>query len=152
MNVIQKINERKISIIQYSTENNWEEKLVNKNWLCVLIVNEINDKYISEAIGKILEKNVCWICTIGKECETVHDLIDEEIGFREVNPNYYLPPHQIMTTWHHDFEEGVWFAFFSAVHPEVPIENVLVIDMAKGQELEKLKIVFSKIKTEYPNS
>lgn len=43
-----------------------------------------------------------------------------------------------MTTWHPDFEEGIWFGFFAAHHDEVTIDNVVILDMASGQENETI--------------
>ena len=68
-----------------------------------------------------------------------HDLIDEEIAFREVDIDKpYLPKHFIMTTWHHDFSEGLWFGIFAANNDEVCIEKVLILDMTEGKELKRI--------------
>jgi hypothetical protein len=50
-------------------------------------------------ISKILAKDVGYVCTIGKQCEQVHDMFDEEVAYREAEiENLYLPDHYIMTT------------------------------------------------------
>lgn len=109
------INDRQVITIQYSTETNWIKDIPKENWLCILVDNNRQRNYIDEVISKILNNDVCYVCTVGQSCEQTHDLIDEEIVFREVDiDKLHLPKHHIMTTWHHDFEEGIWFGFFAA--------------------------------------
>ena len=69
----------------------------------------------------------CYVCTVGQSCEKTHDLIDEEIAFREVGiDKLYLPNHHIITRWHHDFDEGIWFAIFPAHHDKVLIYKIVI--------------------------
>jgi hypothetical protein len=60
------LNERKIRIVEYSTEKNWFSLLPNKEWLCVLVVNDKPRRYVDEVISKILAKDVVYVCAIGK--------------------------------------------------------------------------------------
>src|SRR5690606_25296387 len=102
------LNEREIRFVTYSTERNWVSELPKSNWLCILVDNDRPRKYLNEVISKIVNNDVCWISTIGQQCERNHDLIDEEIAFRTVDiEDLYLPNHEITTTWHHDFDEGI---------------------------------------------
>jgi len=143
------INNRRIELLEYFPEEDWFNRLPSKNWLCILLTNDTDRKYINELITKIIEKNVCYVCSIGMQCEKVHDLIDEEISFRETSTKVKdIPSHFIMTTWHNNFEEGIWFAFFAAQHEEVEIEKVIIIDMTNGQEIERLENTLYKIKNE----
>lgn len=143
------LNDRKILTVEYSTEKNWFSQLPDKDWLCVLVVNEKPRRYIDEVISKILAKDVCYVCTIGKQCELVHDLIDDEIAFREVEiENRYLPNHEIMTTWHNDFEEGIWFAIFAAYDNKITINKVIILDMTDGVLMPRIEACISKIRNE----
>jgi hypothetical protein len=93
------LNERKKKIIEYSTKKNWFSLLPNKDWLCVLVVNDKPRRYVDEVISKILAKDVGYVSTIGKQCEQVHDMFDEEVAYREAEiENLYLPDHYILTT------------------------------------------------------
>lgn len=139
------INNRKISIVTYSTETNWVNEIPNENWLCVLVDNDKPRRYLEEVHSKILDHNVCHVCAIGKQCELNHDLIDEEIVIRDVE-NEYLPPFHIRTTWDNDFEEGVWFAVYAAFHANVDIDKVVFIDMTDGKEIERINTCLEKIK------
>lgn len=144
--MLQKINDREVSIIQNLTERNWFEELPNQNWLCVIVDNDRPRRYLDELISKLLLKNVCYVCTIGQNSERNHDSIDEEIVFREADiDNLYLPKHHIMTTWDNEIEEGLWFVFFAAHHDEVLINKVIILDMTNGKEYKRIEKIINKL-------
>ena len=94
---------------------------------------------MDEVISKIINNDVCYVCTVGQSCELTHDLVDEEIVFRKVDiEDHYLPKHDIMTTWHTDFDEGIWFAVFAANDEDVSIDKVVILDMTNGQERDRI--------------
>jgi hypothetical protein len=53
-----------------------------------------------------------------------------------------------MTTWHHDFEDGIWFAIFAAYDEEININEVVILDMTDGREIPRIKAYISKIREE----
>ncbi|MCB9237360.1 MAG: hypothetical protein H6580_05480 [Flammeovirgaceae bacterium] len=109
--------------------------------------NDRQRNYIDEVISKIINNDVCYVCTVGQNCELNHDLIDEEIVFRKVDiDDHYLPKHDIMTTWHTDFDEGIWFAFFAAYDEDVSIDKVVILDMTNGEEKGRIKNLLEKYK------
>lgn len=141
------LNDREITFVTYSTEKNWTSELPNSTWLCLIVDNDRTRNYIDEVISKIINNDVCYVCTIGQSCEKIHDLIDEEIAFRQVDvEDHYLPKHHIMTTWHTDFDEGVWFAFFAAYDENVSIDKVVILDMTEGQEKKKIEKLLEEYK------
>jgi hypothetical protein len=131
------INQRTVSLVEYRTDKDWLAELPTQDWLCILVINEKHRVYLDELLPKLLLRNVAWVCTIGRECEWAHDLLDEEIVVREV-AGLYLPPHQIMTTWHDDFEEGIWFALFAAQGDQEALKQVAIVDLTQGQERERV--------------
>ena len=134
------LNSREIIIVEYSTERNWYNEIPNQNWLCIFVSDDRKRKYLDEVIPKIILKNVTYICTIGNQCEEVHDLFDEEILYRQVEiEELYLPKHSIITTWHNDFYEGIWYAIFVANSDKVQIDKVVFIDMTRGHRLNQIK-------------
>ena len=134
------INDREIIKVKYTTEENWIKNIPKSNWLCILVDNNSQRTYLDEVISKIINNDVCYVCSIGQSCERTHDLIDEEIVFREVDTEkLHLPNHHITTTWHNDFNEGIWFALFAAYHDEVSIDKVVILDMTNGSELKRIK-------------
>lgn len=143
------LNNRKLIFLTYSTEKNWENDLPKNNWLCILVDNDRPRQYIDEVISKIIENDVCWVLTVGQSCEMIHDLIDEEIAFRQVDiDNLYLPKHDIMTTWHTDFNEGIWFGIFAANEEGLQIDKVVILDMTEGKEGQKIKKLIEEFNTE----
>ena len=133
------LNNREINFVSYSTERNWLAELPKSNWLCVLVDNDRSRNYIDEVISKIISHDVCYVCTIGQNCERNHDLIDEEIVFRDGDiDDHYLPQHNIMTTWHKDLDQGIWFSIFTAYNEDVSINRVVILDMTSGQETERI--------------
>ncbi|MFB9865495.1 DUF7684 family protein [Rufibacter immobilis] len=149
MNLEEVINSRKVKLVGYSTEKNWLVHIPNNDWLCILVVNDKPRRYIDEVISKIIVKDVGYVCTMGSQAELVHDLVDEEITFRECDiDKLYLPKHSIITTWHSDFEDGIWFALFAADSEEFKINEVVILDMTDGHETQRIKTCLEKIKTE----
>ena len=133
------LNNREIIFITYSTDRNWTAELPKSNWLCILVDNDRPRNYMDEVISKIINNDVCYVCTVGQSCELTHDLVDEEIVFRKVDiEDHYLPKHDIMTTWHTDFDEGIWFAVFAANDEDVSIDKVVILDMTNGQEKDRI--------------
>ncbi|MGI4739712.1 MAG: DUF7684 family protein [Janthinobacterium lividum] len=107
----------------------------SQDWLCVLWLNATPTNYLDEVFAKIIGCDVCYVCCIGKQCELAHDLLDEEIVYREVEePPLYLPKHSIMTTWHDDLEEGLWFAIHAAHQYPTDINTVIILDMTGQAE------------------
>lgn len=97
--MIEYIHFRNVILVEYNTTQNWYAQIPNQNWLCMLISDNTKRRYLDEVIAKIIDKDVCWISTVGKQWEMLHDLVDEEIAFREVYIDKpYLPQHHIMTT------------------------------------------------------
>lgn len=141
------INGREIMLVVYSTERSWIKEIPKENWACVLVDNDRPRNYIDEVISKIINNDVCYVCTVGQSCEKTHDLIDEEILFREVDiEKLHLPNHLIITTWHTDFDEGIWFAIFAAHHDEVLIEKIVVLDMTDGKEFNRINKLLTDFK------
>lgn len=134
------INNREIIFVTYSTAINWVKDIPKSNWLCLLVDNDRPRRHIDEVISKIIDNNVCYVCTIGKSCEKNHDLIDEEIAFRDADiADLHLPKHQIITTWHKDFEEGIWFSIFATLNDESEIQKVVILDMTDREQEKRIK-------------
>ena len=51
-----------------------------------------------------------------------------------------------MTTWHTDFDEGVWFAFFAAYDEDASIDKVVILDMTDGLEKKRIEKLLEEYK------
>lgn len=137
---------RKVTLVEYDTATNWSDHLPHANWLCVLVSDDRERRYLDEVISKIIAKDVCWVATIGNQCEWVHDLIDEEIVYRQVDIEpLYLPKHDIMTTFHHDFAEGIWFSIVAAHDDDFEIETVVILDLTGGARNDEIQAALSNV-------
>ena len=83
---------------------------------------------------------------MGRQAEQVHDLVDEEICYRESEmEELYLPDHSIITTWHANFEEGAGFALFAANSENVDIKEVVILVLKVGIEIPKVKAYMDQL-------
>ncbi len=140
---------RRVTLIEYDITANWSNGLPNANWLCVLVSDDRERRYLDEVINKIIGKDVGWVATIGSQCELVHDLIDEEIAFRlaDIEP-LYLPKHDIMTTFHHDFADGIWFSIVAARDDDFDIETVVILDLTSGARNDDIQAALKSLSDE----
>jgi hypothetical protein len=139
------LNNRQINVVEYNTSTNWSTQLPEANWLCLLVSDDRGRRYLDEVINKIIARNVCWVAAIGDQCELLHDLVDEEIAFRQVDiDSLYLPEHNIMTTFHQDFAEGIWFSIFAAHDDEFKIEAVVILDLTSGGRKEDIFLALKR--------
>ncbi|WP_353722058.1 hypothetical protein [Dyadobacter sp. 676] len=140
---------RRVILVEYDTAMNWSSSLPNANWLCILVSDDCERRYLDEVISKIIGKDVGWVATIGNQCELVHDLIDEEIAFRQVDIEpLYLPKHDIMTTFHHDFADGIWFSIVAAHDDDFEIETVVILDLTRGARNDEIQAALKSISDE----
>ena len=147
------LNNRELIFSTYSTEKNWEKDLPKDNWLCIVVDNDRPRQHIDEVISKIIKNDVCWVLTVGQSCELIHDLVDEEIVFRETDvEGRYLPKHEIRTTWHADFDEGIWFGIFAANDEDVQIDKVLILDLTAGVERQRITKLIDSFNEDAPKT
>lgn len=123
------INSRKLIYQKYATDISWEKALPNANWVAVVIVDDSHKNILRELLHKLINHNACYICCAGLQSELLHDMIDDEIVFREVDfEDLYLPPFDIITTWNKDVDGALWYAAFSAVLDTEKIDIVMCLD------------------------
>ncbi|MBI5359531.1 MAG: hypothetical protein HZA48_03005 [Planctomycetes bacterium] len=101
---------------------------------------------------KCLEKNVCYVCAIGQQCELIHDIFDELIVKREIAKRGNITSlddfeNSAMTTWHNEFEEGFWFATSAVFHEYTEIKEVICLDMTEEGKRQDLFDLTGKLKT-----
>ncbi len=108
--------------------------------------------YFDEIIRKSIDRNVGYICGVGKQADLIHDMADEEICFRDVDiEDYYLPEHNIMTVSDEDVEKGIWFGLNLTANPETDIDETVIVDLTK-KAFGKTKQLIKKLENGYlPN-
>ncbi|HEY8688382.1 MAG TPA: hypothetical protein VIM07_04045 [Chitinophagaceae bacterium] len=149
METLGKIKDRLIKFGEFNTSTNWLEEFPNNNWCLIILADEKNKNYFEEIIGKSIDRNVAYICAVGKQYELIHDLADEEIVFREVDiENNYLPKHLIITVGEKDFENGIWFGIYSTLNSESEINEIIIIDVTKKYRKDTFELI-EKFKNGY---
>jgi len=123
------VNNRKILYQRHNIEQPWNKLLPVQNWLALIIVSKNEKTKLFEIANKIIDNNACFICCAGEQSELLHDIADKEIVLREVDiDNHYLPPFDIITTWHADAEDGLWYATNAAYNDPTEINTIVCLD------------------------
>ena len=128
------VNDRKVYYQKYGTDIPWSKDFPNENWLLFAIVTNKEKTGLFEISTELIENNVCYVCCAGEQNELLHDIIDDDIVVREIERGY-PPSVDIMTTWHSDIEDGLWFSIYAAYNNEVKIDTVVCLD-GSGNDLE----------------
>ena len=150
MKLLGSSNDRSFYHVDGRASTEWEKELPTTNWLALPILNEAN-KVLAERIARAcLDKDVAYVCTLGRACEMLHDWIDETIVVDKVDAGHSVSKqddfeHSPMTTWHNDFDEGVWFALWVAHDDHKEIHSVVCIDMSENGESQRLTDLINAI-------
>lgn len=143
------ILEKEIFYSQFSTERNWIKDFPKEKWAIIIVADEKNSNYFSEIINKCINRNVAFITSVGKQYDSIHDLADEEIVFREVDiEKLYLPKHSIITIGEKDFENGIWEGIYMSLNEEVEIKKIVILDIER-KFFEEIKKLIEKFKNGY---
>ena len=142
------INERQIIYLQTATDN-WKKGLPTSNWLALPIGHKRDKELIAEITDACLNSGVNYVCTLGQECEFIHDLFDDSIVDKRIEKGLSVASeddfeYEPMTTWHNDFDEGVWFAIHSAYDEHVSIDKIVFLDMTDNGELDRVEKAIKK--------
>ena len=142
-------SEREVFYLSTTTEN-WYDLLPMENWLVLPIVEKKDVELWSNVAKACLDNQVTYVCTIGNECEQLHDWFDETILVRrfQINQSIGSPDdfeNEPMTTWHKDFEEGFWFSITSAYDGNKEISSVVCLDLTENGNKSKLSSLLSAI-------
>lgn len=150
MEYLSNINDRDILYQKLDLEINWSKSFPDTNWLFVALVESDNSHVLDDIARKIIDKDVCYACCIGTFGEKLHDLIDENLVIRETEiEKLHFPNHQVMTTWHKDFDDGLWFAIYSAFHETELIEKVVCLEIGKDNRKTEIVELINKFKKGY---
>ncbi len=124
---------RKVGFVEYDISKNWINGFPTENWCLIIIADDKQTNYFNEIIKKSIDRDVGYICAIGKQHDLIHNLADEEIVFRDVDiENHYLPKHTIMTVGDEDFEEGIWFGLYCTFNDGTEIKEIVILDLTKS--------------------
>jgi hypothetical protein len=141
-------NDRRLIYLQ-TKSNNWKENLPTSNWLVLPIGHNRDKELITDLTDICLDNGVTYVCTLGQECEFIHDFFDDSIVEKRIEKGLSVSSeedfeYEPMTTWHEDFNEGVWFAIHAAHDDHVVIDKIVFLDMTDKGELERIERAIEK--------
>ena len=136
------ITTRKIGFIEYDTSKNWIKYFPNENWCLIIIADIKQPKRFDEIIRESIDKDVGYICSIGKQQELIHNLADEEIVFRDVDiESHHLPSHTIITVGDEGLEEGIWFGLNCTFNNETEIKETIILDLTNAAYRPTIELI-----------
>ncbi|TFF40664.1 DUF7684 family protein [Mucilaginibacter psychrotolerans] len=144
------VNNRKVFYQRYDTETPWSTNFPTENWLAFVLVDNQPKTKLFEISNKLIGRNACYVCATGEQSELMHDIVDEDIVYREVDIDYeynYLPPFDIITTWHNTIQEGLWFAIYAACNDPIEIDKIVCLNASDGfsePEIRELLLKFTE--------
>jgi hypothetical protein len=141
-------NDRRLIYIQTKSAD-WRQNLPTSNWLVLPIGHNRDKGLITDITDNCLNNGVKYVCTLGKECEFIHDFFDDSIVDKRIEKGLSVSSeddfeYEPMTTWHNDFDKGVWFAIHAAHDDHVDIDKVVFLDMTDNGELERIQQAIEK--------
>ena len=77
-----------------------------------------------------------------------HDLVDEEIAFRNVDfEMQYLPKASYYDYMAHRLLKAFGFTVYDAHHEEIQTDKVVVLDMTSGDEFDRINKLLTDLKS-----
>jgi hypothetical protein len=148
--ISESINNRKIFYLDIEQDLQEFERLDLKNWILFVIEDDIKNPILRQFADVCIDKDVLYVCAAGKVCSELDDLFDFAMVDREQTGGKFPSWHRsvndvLMTSWHHDFEEGFWFITTTANYENQPIQTVLVINLTGDNYLPIIQSLAKRI-------
>ncbi len=136
MELLGRVNRRKVFYIQIRNNPKWAKSLPNQDWIAFTVANEEDDEMIPSVIKVCLDQNVSCACSAGEFAKMSEEYFDEEITWRAVSYeqetgkdfDYNESP---VTTSHRDIGEGFRFACTLAHGDRFDITQIVCIDFTR---------------------
>jgi len=150
MELIGRIERRKIYYIQIRNNSTWKKSIPKKDWLAFTIAVKEDEELIPPIIKECLDRNVSYTCSVGDYAQMTEAFFDEEIAWRGVNyemktKREFYYDYSPNTTAHKNFGEGFWFAATMAKGDKFDINKVVCIDFTKKKVKNHLINLIQKI-------
>ncbi|MGO4911691.1 hypothetical protein [Leeuwenhoekiella sp. W20_SRS_FM14] len=150
MELIGRINRRKIYYVQIRNNSEWKSSLPKSDWVAFTIANKEDEELVPPSVKVCMDKNVSYTCSAGTLALWTENYFDEEIAWRGVDYemrtkqefDYEKSP---VTTAHKNFGEGFWFASTLANDDNFDINKVVCIDFTKRKVKKHLTDLIEKI-------
>jgi hypothetical protein len=146
------INSRKILYQDIKDDLQELASLNLENWVLFVIEDRKDNPILWSFAQLCIDKELLYMAAVGDACSQIDDLFDWAMLSRQQEgrnlPSWWLSDEDVlMTTWHHDFNEGFWYITSVACYEDWPIDTVLVANLTPINYLPVIKDLAKKIKT-----
>ena len=150
MELIGRINTKKIYYIQIRNNPNWKANLPKNDWIAFTIANEEDEELIASIVKICIDKNVSYISSTGEFAHRTEDYFDEEIEWRvidyEIQNNQKFDSKNLITTISNEsFEDAFCFTSTSIYEDNFVLDKVVCIDFTKRKAKNHLIELIEKI-------
>ncbi|MCF7560293.1 hypothetical protein L3X39_06540 [Sabulilitoribacter multivorans] len=150
MELIGRINRRKIYYVQIRNNSEWKSSLPKNDWVAFTIANKEDEELVPVVVKVCMNKNVSYTCSAGTLSYWTEQYFDEEFVGRAVdyeiqNKKEFDYDSSLMTTSHDNFSEGFWFATTLAHDPKIEIDKVVCLDFTQRKVKKHLIELIDKI-------
>ena len=150
MELLGRINRRKIYYVQVRNNPEWKNSLPKNDWIVFTIANKEDEELVPSAVKICMDKNVAYTCSAGTLAHWTEQYFDEEITGQALNFelrtkkkfDYEFSP---VTTAHQNFSEGFWFATTLAYDGFKETDKVVCLDFTKRKVKKHLTDLIEKI-------
>jgi hypothetical protein len=133
------INNRKILYLDIIDDLKEFESLPLQNWALLIIADSTDFEQLHSFAELSIDKDVLYVSAAGAAASQIDDLFDMAMVMRTIEesklPSWYKSEDDVlMTTWHSDIENGLWF-ITNAAHYEDHLINTVVVANWTGEDL-----------------
>ncbi|PWJ32495.1 hypothetical protein [Sediminitomix flava] len=150
MELIGRINRRKIYYVQIRNNSEWKSSLPKNDWVAFTIADKEDEELVPPSVKICMDKNVSYTCSAGTLAHWTENYFDEEIAWR--GGDYEMKTKQEfdyekspVTTAHKNFGEGFWFASTLAHDDNFDIDKIVCVDFTKRKVKKHLTDLIEKI-------
>ena len=150
MELLGRINRRKIYYVQVRNNPEWKNSLPKNDWIVFTIANKEDEELVPPAVKICMDKNVAYTCSAGTLAHWTEQYFDEEITGRALDYEFrtkkdYDYEFSPVTTAHQNFSEGFWFATTLAYDAYKETDKVICLDFNKRKVKQHLTELIEKI-------
>jgi len=116
----------------------------------VLVLEQaVADDWQSRVSEWLVKSGCLYMMAWGVECSSWDDSVDganlSVVGLEDIPDDRF-----VMTTWHDNepLTETFWFAGFTAHHPTVPLEHVVIIDIGPTSRESQMLNAYKEAQTQ----
>ncbi|WP_338769370.1 hypothetical protein WAF17_09710 [Bernardetia sp. ABR2-2B] len=150
MELIGRINRKKIYYIQVRNNPNWESNLPKNDWIAFTVANKEDEELIPSVVKICIDKNVAYTSSTGEAAHHTEDYFDEEIAWNMVDyelktKKEFDSENLTPTISDENFEDSFWFTYTSIYDDNFLIDKIVCIDFTTQKIKNQLIELIEKV-------